>query len=102
MSLETAQKPAATAEVTPAIPLPPLPAHWRSLPRVFVHQARSLGARPALADSMKTSLSYTDTFLRAVVLGRVLTRLLGPEKYVGLLVPPSVPSTVANLALALI
>ena len=63
---------------------------------------RALGKRQALADSTKASLTYADTFLRAVVLGRVLKRLLGPEKYVGLLVPPTVPTAVANLALALL
>ena len=96
MSLETAQRPAATAEVTPAIPLPPLPAHWRSLPRVFVHRPGARGTAGA-GRQHEASLSYAETFLRAVVLGRVLTRMLGPEPYVGLLVPPTVPSAVANL-----
>ncbi len=102
MSLQTAQRPAGTAEVAPLIPLSPLPAHWRSLPRAFVHQAKSAGARPAMADSSKTSLSYAETWLRAVVLSRILKRLVGPETYVGLLVPPTVPSAVANLALTLL
>ena len=102
MSLQTAPRAAATADAAPENPLPPLPPHWRSLPRAFVHQARAAGKRTAMADSSKASLSYADTFLRAVVLSRVLKRLVGPETYVGLLVPPSVPTAVANLALALI
>ncbi|MCA1685832.1 MAG: AMP-binding protein, partial [Planctomycetia bacterium] len=102
MSLKTAPRPAETAGPAAAIPLAPLPPHWRSLPRAFVHQARAFGGRKAVADSTKASLTYADTFVRAVVLGRVLKRLLGPGTYVGLLVPPSVPTAVANLALALI
>jgi len=51
-----------------------------------------------MADSTKVELTYGETFLRAAVLSRVLKRMLGPEPYVGLLLPPSVPSAVANLA----
>ena len=55
-----------------------------------------------MADTTGTSLSYADTFLRAVALARVLERELGPEEHVGVFVPPSVPGAVANLALALL
>ncbi len=102
MSLQTAPRSAEKAVDAPEIPLAPLPAHWRSLPRAFVHQARAQGNRQALADSTKASLNYADTLLRAIVLSRVLKRLVGPEKYVGLLVPPTVPTAVANVALALL
>ena len=44
-----------------------------------------------MADTTGSSLSYADTFLRAVALGRVLERELGPAEYVGVFVPPSVP-----------
>src|ERR1700761_3881627 len=101
MSLETAVGPAGPAQATPEIPLPPLPPHWRSLPRVFVHQARAQPGRQALSDSTGASLTYGDTFLRAAVLGRVLARTVGMSPYVGLLLPPTVPSAVANVALAL-
>jgi acyl-[acyl-carrier-protein]-phospholipid O-acyltransferase/long-chain-fatty-acid--[acyl-carrier-protein] ligase len=55
-----------------------------------------------MADSTKASLSYSDTLLRSIILSRVLRRLVGPAKFVGLLLPPTVPSAVANLALALL
>jgi acyl-[acyl-carrier-protein]-phospholipid O-acyltransferase/long-chain-fatty-acid--[acyl-carrier-protein] ligase len=103
MSTQSATRPAATEAAAPAeTPLPPLPAHWLSLPAAFVHEARSRPARPAVADSTKVALNYGDTLVRAVVLSRVLKRLVGPCKYVGLLLPPTVPSAVANLALALL
>ena len=84
------------------IPLIPLPKHWTSLQRAFVHQARAGGGRPAMADSSKAKLTYGETLLRAVVLSRVLKRLLGSEAYVGLLIPPTVPSSAANIALTLL
>ncbi|HMB02611.1 MAG TPA: AMP-binding protein [Isosphaeraceae bacterium] len=101
MSLETAARPVTPASVAPDRPLPPLPPHWRSLPRAFVYQARDHRGRRAMADSTGASLTYGQTFLRALALGRVLARLLGPAPYVGLLLPPTVPTAVANLALGL-
>jgi len=101
MSLEIAAGPDESASVTFERPLPPLPSHWRSLPRVFVRQARALRNRRAMADSTGVSLTYGQTLLRALALGRVLARTLGPEPYVGLFLPPTVPTAVANLALAL-
>jgi acyl-[acyl-carrier-protein]-phospholipid O-acyltransferase / long-chain-fatty-acid--[acyl-carrier-protein] ligase len=85
----------------PLRPLAPLPAHWHSLPRAFIHQARSMGARVALADSTGTSLTYAQTLLRALVLGRVLSREWGTAEHVGLFVPPTVPAAVANLSIGL-
>ncbi len=81
--------------------LPPLPPHWRSLPRAFVHQARALAPRNAMADSTGASLTYGQTLLRALVLGRVLEREWGPAAHFGLMVPPTVPAAVANLAVSL-
>ena len=80
--------------------LSPFPGHWHSLPRAFIDQARSIGARTALADSTGTSLTYGQTLLRALVLGRVLAREWGPAEHVGLFVPPTVPAAVANLAVS--
>ena len=82
--------------------LPPLPAGWTSLTRAFVTTARATPGRTAMADSTKVSLTYGETLLRAIVLSRVLKRFVGPEAYVGLLLPPSVPSAVANLAVLLV
>ncbi len=96
MSLETPARPAGAIDVMPDVPLPPWPAHWRSLPRSFVHQARARPKAPALADSTGASLTYGETFLRSLVLGRVLARELGPEPYVGLLIPPTAPGGAAT------
>jgi acyl-[acyl-carrier-protein]-phospholipid O-acyltransferase/long-chain-fatty-acid--[acyl-carrier-protein] ligase len=55
-----------------------------------------------MSDSLKASLTYGETFVRACVLAHLLKRTVGPAKYVGLLLPPMVPTAVANLALALL
>lgn len=102
MSLQTAARSVETADDAPRTPLQPLPEHWRSLPRAFAHQARAHWRKTAVADSTKVTLTYGETFTRAVVLGRVLRRRLGPETYVGVLLPPTVAGAVANLALSLI
>jgi acyl-[acyl-carrier-protein]-phospholipid O-acyltransferase/long-chain-fatty-acid--[acyl-carrier-protein] ligase len=101
MSQETATRPVGTVQPPVEIPLAPLPRHWRSLGRAYVHQARGRGRQPALSDSTGASLTYGQTFIRALALGRVLARSLGPHRYVGLLIPPTVPAAVANLALTL-
>src|SRR4051812_35429029 len=102
MSLETAAQSAANATACPEFPMPPLPADWLSLGSAFVSQARAHPGKEAICDSTGACLTYGETFLRALALARVLSRTLGPEPYVGLLLPPTVPSVVANLALVLL
>ena len=86
---------------TPLRPLAPLPTAWRSLPRAFVVQARARWTSEAMADSTGASLTYGKTLISALALGRALARKWGPAGHVGLLVPPTVPAAVANLAVTL-
>jgi acyl-[acyl-carrier-protein]-phospholipid O-acyltransferase/long-chain-fatty-acid--[acyl-carrier-protein] ligase len=88
-------------DYAPLRPLPPLPPGWRTLARAFVIQARARAGLEAMADSTGATLTYGNTLIRALVLGRVLARLCGPAAHVGLLVPPTVPAAVANLAVTL-
>ena len=90
-----------TAPFAPLRELPPLPAPWRSLPAAFVHSVRRHPSKTALADSTGATLTYGDSFLRALVLGRVLSRSWGNATHLGLMVPPTVPAAVANLAVSL-
>lgn len=83
-------------------PLSPLPKEWRSLAHAFVIQARLRPGRIALRDSSGAELTFSQTFLRAVVLSRVLARNLGDEEYVGLMLPPAVAPAVTNLAISLL
>ncbi len=102
MSVQTTERPVGTDSAAPDVPLPPLPAHWRSLPRAFVHTARANWSKVGLADSTGVSLTYGDALVRALALGRALARELGPEPCVGVMVPPSVPGAIVNIALMLL
>jgi acyl-[acyl-carrier-protein]-phospholipid O-acyltransferase / long-chain-fatty-acid--[acyl-carrier-protein] ligase len=90
-----------TGPYPPLRELAPLPPRWRSLQRAFVNQARALWSGTAMADSTGASLTYGQAFTRALALGRVLSRHWGPAEHVGLMLPPTVPSAVANLAASL-
>ncbi|HVJ80981.1 MAG TPA: MFS transporter [Planctomycetia bacterium] len=72
----------------------------RTLIAKFLRIAKRFPKRPALAD-LTRSLSYGEALMAATALSGVLARKLGPEKYVGVLVPPSVGGALVNLALAL-
>jgi len=78
-----------------------MPETWQSLPVAFVHAARAHSSKTALSDSTGAALTYGQTLLRALVLGRVLSRSWGDAQHVGLMVPPTVPAAVANLAVSL-
>jgi acyl-[acyl-carrier-protein]-phospholipid O-acyltransferase/long-chain-fatty-acid--[acyl-carrier-protein] ligase len=89
------------APFTPLRELSPLPEAWRSLAAAFVHSVRRHPSQTAMADSTGATLTYGETFLRALVLGRVLSRSWGDATHIGLMVPPTVPAAVANLAVSL-
>lgn len=77
--------------------------HELVLPRAFLRMCRRLGRQPKLADSLGTELSARETLLRTCILRRLLRRhVLGAdERFVGLLLPPSVGGVLANAALAI-
>lgn len=83
-------------------PLSPLPPGWRSLQRVFVQSGRAHWKKAALADSTGMSLTYGQTLLGACALSRVLSRKMDRERYVGILIPPTVPGALVNISVALL
>lgn len=66
----------------------------------FLHVARAWPKRLCLADVKSGKLTYSEVLMRAVVLSRLLRRRLDNNKYVGVLLPPSVGGAVVNIALA--
>jgi acyl-[acyl-carrier-protein]-phospholipid O-acyltransferase / long-chain-fatty-acid--[acyl-carrier-protein] ligase len=82
-------------------PLPALPSEWRSLAHAFVSQVRRHWSDEAMCDGTGTRLTYGDALLRALVLGRFLSRTVAEETYVGVLLPPTVPAAVVNLSVVL-
>src|SRR5271166_1827664 len=82
-------------------PLPALPSEWRSLAHAFVSQVRRHWSDEAMCDGTGTRLTYGEALLRALVLGRFLSRTVAEETYVGVLLPPTVPAAVVNLSVVL-
>ncbi len=81
-------------------PLPPFPKAWVSLPAAFLETARGAWDRVAICDSSKAKLTYGQALTRALVLARLFKRILGPGERIGLMVPPTAPAAIANLAVA--
>jgi acyl-[acyl-carrier-protein]-phospholipid O-acyltransferase/long-chain-fatty-acid--[acyl-carrier-protein] ligase len=73
------------------------------LTRLFIRQCKSRKRLPKIADSTGAELTGGDVLLRSLILRRILRRntLAKDEQYVGVLVPPSVPGFLVNMALAL-
>jgi len=95
---------AARREATGPLPdreLSPFRRSWRSVQRVFVQRARASWIDAAMCDSTGVSLTFGQSLMRAIALGRVLARLWGRAPRVGIMVPPTVPGAVANLAASL-
>jgi acyl-[acyl-carrier-protein]-phospholipid O-acyltransferase/long-chain-fatty-acid--[acyl-carrier-protein] ligase len=70
--------------------------------QAFIRQCQRRSRRPKIADSTGAELTGGATLLRALILRRLLRRILAPdERYIGLLLPPSVPGFLANMAIAL-
>jgi acyl-[acyl-carrier-protein]-phospholipid O-acyltransferase/long-chain-fatty-acid--[acyl-carrier-protein] ligase len=73
------------------------------LSRLFIRRCQQRLKTSKVADSMGSDLTGAETLLRALILRRLLRRhVIQPdEQYVGVLLPPSVPGFLANMALAL-
>lgn len=71
--------------------------------RTFIRRCKERLKKPKVADTLGGELSGGDVLARALVLRRLLLRhvLAKDEKYVGLLLPPSAPGFLANMAVAL-
>jgi len=73
------------------------------LPRAMLRACRRSRRRVKLADSMNQELTGGEVLLRSLIVRRLLNReVLAPdEKYVGVILPPSVGGALANAALPL-
>jgi acyl-[acyl-carrier-protein]-phospholipid O-acyltransferase/long-chain-fatty-acid--[acyl-carrier-protein] ligase len=69
----------------------------------FIQSCKVNGAATRAADSTGMELSSSDLLMRSLIARRILRKhyLADDEQYVAVLLPPSVPAAVTNLALAL-
>jgi acyl-[acyl-carrier-protein]-phospholipid O-acyltransferase / long-chain-fatty-acid--[acyl-carrier-protein] ligase len=72
--------------------------YMRTLHRSFVQTARRHPFRFAMADGRTPKLSFGGALTRTVFLARRLRPVWGNQKMVGILLPPSVPGALVNLA----
>ena len=72
--------------------------YMRPLHRSFVQTARRHPFRFAMADGRTPKLSFGGALTRTVFLARRLRRVWQGQKMVGILLPPSVPGALVNLA----
>jgi len=88
----------------PAISQTPNSTQWDwNLPKLFLRRCREKGSRIKISDSTGAQLSGHDLLLRSLVLRRIFERNVfeADEKFVGVLIPPTVPGAIANFALSL-
>ncbi len=72
--------------------------YMRTLHRSFIHTARRFPRRFAMADGRTPKLSFGGALTRTVFLARRLRPVWRDQKMVGILLPPSVPGALVNLA----
>jgi acyl-[acyl-carrier-protein]-phospholipid O-acyltransferase/long-chain-fatty-acid--[acyl-carrier-protein] ligase len=73
-------------------------AHMRPLHRAWLHTAGRHPFRMAMADAMASKVTFISAVMRAIFLARRLRKVWDGQETVGLLLPPSVPGALVNLA----
>ena len=78
-------------------------ANYPILTRLFIRSCKRQLRRSKAADSLGSDVNGGQMLLRSLILRRLLRRdaIRPDEKYVGVLLPPSVPGFIANMSLAL-
>ena len=76
--------------------------HIQTLPQSFIHTARRHPGRFAMADGQRPKITYFAALTGAVLLARRLRKLWEGQEMVGVLLPPSVPGALVNLAAMLL
>ena len=71
-----------------------------SLGASLIRTAKRFARRPALADSMGTSLSYRELLVGSLAMQKKLEERLTDAEHIGILLPPSVGGAVTNIALS--
>jgi acyl-[acyl-carrier-protein]-phospholipid O-acyltransferase/long-chain-fatty-acid--[acyl-carrier-protein] ligase len=72
--------------------------HMRPLPRTFLYTARRHPFRFAMADGQTPKLTFFAVLARTLFLARRLRKTWQGQEMVGVLLPPSIPGALVNLA----
>ena len=72
--------------------------HMRPLPRTFLYTARRHPFRFAMADGQTPKLTFFAALARTLFLARRLRKTWQGQEMVGVLLPPSIPGALVNLA----
>ena len=67
----------------------------------FYIQAKKSPLKPCMADSQGTSLNYWRALVASMSLSRVLARKYSQDKYLGILLPPSIGAALTNIAISI-
>ncbi len=73
-----------------------------SLHRAFIHYAKRNPLHFCMADALTGHISYFKAYMGALILGKKFKKILGNEKMVGILVPPTIGGAIVNIALQII
>lgn len=86
-------------DIKPQVELQAYPAGWNNLTAALLSETTQNPGKPLMADTDGLSITTTE-LLQATALAVYVLRQQIPagEKYVGILLPPSVPGAVANIA----
>jgi acyl-[acyl-carrier-protein]-phospholipid O-acyltransferase/long-chain-fatty-acid--[acyl-carrier-protein] ligase len=72
--------------------------HMRPLPRTFLYTARRHPFRFAMGDGQTPKLTFFAVLARTLFLARRLRKMWQGQEMVGVLLPPSIPGALVNLA----
>lgn len=72
-------------------------------PAAMIHRCKERGSRTKITDTTGASCTGKETLMRTLILRRLLRRnvLTDQDKFVAVLLPPSVPAVIVNMALAI-
>lgn len=73
----------------------------RSLPRVFIRNARASWFRPCIGDTSGKNLSCGGALVSSIAIAEQLDRITGDQEMVGVLLPTSAGGALVNIALSL-
>ena len=72
--------------------------HMRTIPRSFLYTARRHARRFAMADGQTPRLNYFSLLAKTIFVARRLRKPWAEQEMVGILLPPSIPGALVNLA----